>query len=631
MPGFQKQVILDERSAAFTALGIGKATNQPAALICTSGTAVANYFPAVIEARKSSVPLLVLSADRPPHLHDTGANQTIEQQRIFGDYPVLFRDAGEPVMHETALEEVEQFASEAVEIAIRQQGPVHLNFPFRKPLEPEQKFVTTITKENKKPDDLFAPASPKTRGPDHSFAAGNPKTSVEGFPPKDSVEATSRLREFRLDDKLQQHMQKADKPLVIIGQLAPGTETARIFQLAKALHAPVLSEQGFNTGDANGIEGFEGFLRDLKRAEELKPDIILRFGRQPASKSLLQAIEQWSPCRHMHVSDTEYQSDIAGTTTDHVSWNGNPFSTNRLYNSAEKSSPRGDSSKRIPLVLWKTTFVVPPHFAPARDKQTNDPIPTIRGKQAAESSRWLHRWKNQERDYFERSSRLFEAQQTLTDGHIYHHLAPAIPRNWFIFFSNSFPARDRSMFGRWSAPTVVSETAGIQPGGSQPNKRNSRKVYITPRVYTNRGASGIDGITSTAMGIGIGAHQPGILFTGDLAFLHDTNALLNKKVLQQPLVVIVINNRGGSIFRMLPIAEHKAHFNTYFETPQQAHIAALTKSYGIHTKTITTIKDLRQLDLQEVVSQSDSMLHIIECKTDADASMQLRHKLWGEG
>ncbi len=520
LPSLQKQVILDERSAAFAALGIGKATNQPAALICTSGTAVANYFPAVIEARKSAVPLLMLTADRPPELHGTGANQTIDQQHIFGDYPVLFRDAGEPVMNEKETKNLEELALQAVAGSIKKQGPVHLNFPFSKPLEPGQEFVEIITRENKELDDSLAAAVPK-----------------------------SRLEEFRFDDKLLQHIQSAEKPLVIIGQLAPGTEIAPICQLAEALHAPMLSEQ--DVSSSNSIKGFEGFLRDPVRAQTLAPDLILRFGHQPACKSLLEAIKWWAPRRHIHFSDTEYRSDIAGATTDHVSWRGNPFVTD--------------------------------HFS-------------------EKSSRRLQRWKKKEDDYFEQSGRLLETQQTLTDGHIYHHLAPAIPNNWFTFFSNSFPVRDRSMFGRWSRQ----------------------------KVYTNRGASGIDGITSTAIGVNIGARRSGILFTGDLAFLHDTNALLNKKALQQPLVVVIINNHGGSIFRMLPIAEHETHFNTYFETPQQADISSLAMSYGIHTQTITTISELRQLDLKKVISRSESMLHIIECQTDPDASMQVRHKLWGE-
>ena len=133
-PGLSTQVILDERSAGFTALGIGKAAGTPAVLISTSGTAVANYYPAVIEARLSGVPLILATADRPPNLRNTGANQAIDQLKIFGDYPLFFHEAGEPAFGKTDLARLEMLADQAVDISVLQKGPVHLNFPFRKPL-----------------------------------------------------------------------------------------------------------------------------------------------------------------------------------------------------------------------------------------------------------------------------------------------------------------------------------------------------------------------------------------------------------------------------------------------------------------------------------------------------------------
>jgi 2-succinyl-5-enolpyruvyl-6-hydroxy-3-cyclohexene-1-carboxylate synthase len=147
-------------------------------------------------------------------------------------------------------------------------------------------------------------------------------------------------------------------------------------------------------------------------------------------------------------------------------------------------------------------------------------------------------------------------------------------------------------------------------------------------IFTNRGVSGIDGITSTAMGVNIGLNQPGILFTGDLAFLHDSNALLNHGKLRQSLIIVVVNNRGGSVFRMLPIADHKEYFNTYFETPQQADITALAQSYGVHTRKIETIDQLKQLDPASIAAGSATKLCMIECATDPEASMKLRNELW---
>src|SRR5690625_1959631 len=134
-PGFQKHVVLDERSAAFQALGTGKATGIPALLICTSGTAVANYHPAVIEAGEAGVPLLIISADRPPHLRGTGSSQTIDQVKLFGDAVIMFHELGEPVHSEEDYRRLTLLAHQSVTLSRNPGGAVHLNAPFRKPLE----------------------------------------------------------------------------------------------------------------------------------------------------------------------------------------------------------------------------------------------------------------------------------------------------------------------------------------------------------------------------------------------------------------------------------------------------------------------------------------------------------------
>lgn len=519
LPGIKTHVILDERSAAYFALGIGKATNQPAALICTSGTAVANYYPAVIEARMSSVPLLCLTSDRPPHLRNTGANQAIDQLNIFGSYSVFFQDVGEPVMKRNDLNRLSKLAGKAVFHSRGQQGPVHLNFPFSKPLEPVPSFLDSSREKTKE------------------FIADSTDIVHE-----------KQTATFQFDDETLHQLQSSSKPLIIAGQLAVKSSLEAIFSLAQTLNAPVLSEQGIEDPEY-AIQGFEGFLRNKNNKTRLEPDFILRFGRQPASKNLLQAIKRWKPDRHIYLSDSFQQVDVKNTTTLFAEWNGSDFDINGI-------TPKKED--------------------------------------------WLQKWKHKEQNYFDRSSKILEDTSSLTDGHIYHHLVPQIPDDWSIFISNSFPARDRSMFGRWG----------------------------TQKTFTNRGASGIDGITSTAMGVNIGLNQPGILFTGDLAFLHDTNALLNAKKLNQPLVVVVINNNGGSIFRMLPIADHSDYFSPYFETPQKADITALTTSYGIGAKTIQKLDDLKEIKLQNLISESISKLVVLECQTDPDASMKLRKKLW---
>ncbi|HET6528889.1 MAG TPA: 2-succinyl-5-enolpyruvyl-6-hydroxy-3-cyclohexene-1-carboxylic-acid synthase [Balneolaceae bacterium] len=509
---FEKHVILDERSAAFTALGIGKATGAPAVLICTSGTAVANYFPAVIEARKSGVPLILATADRPPNLRATGANQAIDQLKIFGDYPVFFHEVGEPNESDTDLNRLKMLADQSVTASREQSGPVHLNFPFRKPLEPSADFLQKVMDEN------------------------------------DAIQNSNHRWEHQeslhLSDELQKIISSAQKPLIIIGPAAPKNDLATVSELAEKFHCPVLSESAIDS--ANSIRGFTGFLRNDSLQAELEPDLILRFGFQSTSKALEFGLKNWKPKHHFHFVSTPDWHDTTFTHANRIPWLGRPVAWGEIKPVAEKT--------------------------------------------------WLEKWKKTEQDFQAYYEKLIADEATLTDGSVYHHLTPQIPVSHFLAVSNSFPARDIQLFGR-------------------------QKSQIP--LFLNRGASGIDGLTSTAIGLSLGLQKPGLLFTGDLAFLHDTNALLNRELLEQPLVVIVINNSGGSIFRMLPVEQHEQFFKPYFETPQSVDVEKLVDSYQIPYQKIDNLQALNNFDLQNWMNRSPG-LSVVECKTDADASMKLR-------
>jgi 2-succinyl-5-enolpyruvyl-6-hydroxy-3-cyclohexene-1-carboxylate synthase len=511
----QKHIILDERSAAFTALGIGKATNRPAVLICTSGTAVTNYYPAVVEARQSGVPMILATADRPPHLRATGANQAIDQHNIFGDYPVLFHDVGEPRLGDKDLNRLSMLGQQAVHISQEKRGPVHLNFPFRKPLEPEKKIF-----ENDNP-------TPSNHN--------SPKRSANSF-------------SITLSKDLKNDISLSERPLIIVGPLAPDDNTTCITQIADRIRAPILSESAIDHD--NTIRWFSGFLRNENLRAELNPDLILRFGFQPTSKSLESGLTNWSPDNHYHFASTGQWQDATFSGAERVAWMGNAIKIDEIES---KSHPD-----------------------------------------------WIKKWKTFEKKFGRHVDQSFKQEPKLTDGAIYYTFTSQIPPDHFISVSNSFPARDIHLFGKQSARLPL---------------------------FQNRGASGIDGITSTAIGLSLGLDRPGILFTGDLAFLHDTNALLNHNKLEQSLTVIVINNAGGNIFRMLPIKEYEEHFTTYFETPQSVNIQQLTGAYDIPYLGIDDLSGLQNVDLQQW-SKKHSGLSVIECQTDADASMKLRKKLW---
>lgn len=516
-PKFQKHVILDERSAAFTALGIGKATNTPAILICTSGTALANYYPAVIEARQSGVPIILATADRPPNLRATGANQAIDQLKIFGDYTVFFHEVGEPQSADEDIARIKLLAQQSVSISREKRGPVHLNFPFRKPLEPTEEELAILQEWNR----------------NHQ---------------KSTVENRNISTALNLNDLIQNKLSDTVKPLIIVGPLAPDDNTDSISMLSETLNAPILSESSIES--PNTIRGFAGFLRNENNRSHLKPDVILRFGFQPTSKSLEIAFEEWNIEHHFHFASTDAWQDATFSGVERIPWKGQ----NLLFKNHSLNT----------------------------------------------EGSWLEQWKQTAHDFANYSKKMIDQSSELTDGSVYRHLTPQISDNHFIAVSNSFPARDINLFGQ-----------------------HSTKIPL----FLNRGASGIDGVTSTAIGIAKGLQKSGVLFTGDLAFLHDTNALMNHKKIDQSLVVVVINNDGGAIFRMLPIYENKEHFESYFETPQDLDISTLVNAYDIPHFLITSLPELQNLDLISI-GNTHNGLSIVECQTDADVSMELRKKLW---
>lgn len=517
-PKLQKHIILDERSAAFTALGIGKATGKPAMLICTSGTAASNYYPAVIEARQSGVPLILATADRPPHLRSTGANQAIDQIKLFGDYPVFFHEVGEPNPGDQDLERLRMLARQSAAISQQQRGPVHINFPFRKPLEPTPDFVKETEQEN-------------------GETAVNTSTITQ-----------FRQETYHLPDGVQKAIASSSRPIIIIGPLAPQDDTQPIAKLAKQLDCPVLSESTIKTDYA--INGFAGFLRNPDVRNNLQPDLILRFGFQPTSKALEQALQDWDTDHHFHFASTTDWQDATFAGSTHLPWLGRPIAFKQVNQSDKKE--------------------------------------------------WMNRWKKTDYSFRNYLKKNVNETAELTDGHLFHQLLSQYQDEHFIAVSNSFPARDIQLFGR--------------------------DITRHP-LFLNRGASGIDGVTSTTIGLSAALQKPGILFIGDLAFLHDTNALLNHKMVTQDLTIVVVNNSGGSIFRMLPIEEHKDYFEEYFKTPQSADIQQLVQSYGINYHQISDLSALWEFDLQKWQEEHPG-LSVIECHTNPDASMALRKKLW---
>lgn len=524
-PNIQTHVVLDERSAAFLALGIGKATGIPSILICTSGTAAANYFPAVIEARQSGVPMVLLTADRPPFERGTGSSQTIDQIKLYGEYSLFFHEAGEPRSGLSDLMRLRSAGKQALRSAIRAGGASHINLPFRKPLEPSAEEIKTVT-------ELIYKSSKNLM-----------KTDSDTTPPL--------IRQ--LSHQVRALLSASERPLIISGPSQPHhTLHSLLKSLEVMLQAPLIAEPGSGIGGTEStVQRYEQFLRNKEIIKKLKPDLIIRFADQPYTRSLSDLLHEWRDLPLIHFSARSSAQDPAFSVT------------------AEQQI---DPAETVDLSFLKPT----------------------------ESNHWLKQWMQLDSEYQKRLQNSLDSVESLTDGHLFRHLDEVFPESWSRMISNSFPVRDTALFGK-----------------------NLRRQFV------NRGAAGIDGIISTGLGIHIASESPTLVVTGDLAFFHDSNALLSMRESKHPFVVVVVNNGGGTIFRMLPLnrpgsplAGSKT-FNHYFETPQNVDIGKLAAAHQIPFMRISTRSDLRSLKPDQMKG-----LMIAECVTDADESMKLRNQLW---
>lgn len=519
-PKLEALTILDERSAGFFALGLAKRSRRPVALVCTSGSALANYLPAVVEASMSGTPLLLLTADRPPELQACHSGQTIDQLKCYGDY---VRD-----FHQMALPDRQLFAylRQSMVHAVAQSlqprpGPVHLNFPFRDPLAPEAGTAPVCAAI-----DLERAATVATR-------AAEAVTTPNRF---DAV-AVERLMSHQ-------------KGLIVVGsENPPCGEEAFADAVAMLSHklgwpvlADVLNPLRNHAGENEALVcTYDHFLRDAATAAALQPEAVLQIGNLPTSKVL-----------------RAWLGKLDGST----------FLLTRLFDNTD------------PLHRFATPLYGDAH-ALAESLPHQQP-----------EAGWVQKWQSLESAIRNRLEAEIAGIDSLFEGKVAWLLSRNAPIGASVFLANSMSVRYGEYF--W------------MPG--------SRAISI----YANRGANGIDGTLSTAMGV---AHRgnPTILLTGDLAFLHDSNGLLGAGQMTGSLTVVLINNQGSGIFEMLPVAAHEDVFESYFATPQQVNIEGLCLAHGIE---YVSIPDWHRL--KKIISCAASPgLRVLEIKTDrkADARM----------
>ena len=512
-------VLLDERCAGFFALGLGKTTRRPAAVITTSGTATANLCPAVIEASQAGVPLLVLTADRPQELRGTDANQTIDQSRIYGAFVRESLDAGEPSADE--LRSVRALACGAVAATLGMDpGPVHVNFPFEKPLEPAE---------------LSAEQAATLRAADpvglDGHADGTPMVPVvEGGagPIENEVRAVASA------------LAAGGRGLIVAGPVTdPEAVGPAIGDLACATGFPVLCDplsgvRFSEHGAEHSMTAYDLFLRglwdapppleashDAKLREVLRPDVVCRIGDAPTSASLLAFLDGLGEVPQVRITSGRRGKDHLGVTSLDV---------------------RSEVASFVRAVTEELSAL----GAVTKASSTPNTPPT-----------WRDQWT--EIDQAARQAvcacRASDAGEPF-EGDILAAVVAGVPEGTTLFVSNSMSVRDLDAFG----------------GGGKPL-----------RVYGNRGASGIDGIVSTVAGITAAGDGPSpiVAVVGDVAFYHDMNGLLAVAKFELDIVFVVINNDGGGIFHMLPIREHEPEFTQYFAAPHGLDFRHAAELYGI--------------------------------------------------
>lgn len=529
-PEIEVTVIVDERSAGFFALGAAQASNSPVALLCTSGTAAANYHPAVCEADESALPLLVLSADRPPELRGVGAGQTIDQVKLFGASVRWFCEVGTHAADDAGLLHHRATACRALAAARGEPrpGPVHLNLPWREPLAPVAVEGAVSAGD---------PLALRGRG-------DRPLTAVA--PP--GAEPSSLLL-----DEVAGHIDKAAAGVIVAGrQPDPGLREP-LARLARACGFPILAEptSQLRCGPherSHVVGTYDQLLRDERFAASVRPDLVLRFGEMPTSKPLRAWLEA-SGAEQIVV-------DPRG------GWN--------------------EPTRRAAALLRADPRELAAGWA-ARLQGSGRPAP----------ERWLAA---------ERAARAaLEAELGAGDGGaitepaLHLALGRAHRDGDLVYTASSMPIRDQEAF---LAPAATDAL-----------------------FLSNRGANGIDGLLSSAIGAAHASGRPTTAITGDLGLLHDLGGLAALRETDVPVRIVAIDNDGGGIFHFLPQNEAMPgeEFEALFGTPR-----------GIDTAKAAALFDLPHLRLEHLSDLPAALAAgtaLISVKTDRTTNVSIHRQI----
>ena len=523
---------LDERSTSFFALGMAKVSREPVAILCSSGTATANFFPAVVEARVGRVPLIVLTADRPPELRDVGAPQTIDQIRLYGAYPKWSVEVALPEASPDLLRYARTLAGRAAGTAAAEPaGPVHLNFPFRDPLVPM-------------PFDAL----------DQVASAVDAWSGRAASAPYVATTTAPRVLDDRDLDSLAGELTRARRGIIVCGPQFDPALAEPVARLGHALGFPVLADPlslvrcGPHPRDAV-IDSYDAFLRDARACERLRPDLVLRFGALPTSKPVLLYLQRFPEARHI----------VLG-----AGW----------------EDPTLLAARMIDVDPARTCRALLERFAPRE-------------------SAWLETWLRVDRTTRGAITEQLDAIAEPFEGRVFAELADLLPDGATLWASSSMPVRDLDTFFPASELNI--------------------------RFFSNRGANGIDGVISSALGASTVCAGPLLLAIGDIAFYHDMNGLLAAKLHPLDATIVLLNNDGGGIFSFLPQAAHPEHFEALFGTPHGLDFRPVAEMYGARYRLTNGVADFRSAI---GAALHEPGLKIVEVRTERARNVTLHGDIW---
>ncbi|WP_066057613.1 2-succinyl-5-enolpyruvyl-6-hydroxy-3-cyclohexene-1-carboxylic-acid synthase [Robertmurraya korlensis] len=524
-PDLRLHIHVDERSAAFFALGMAKASRNPTVLLCTSGTAAANYFPAIAEANLSRVPLIVVTADRPHELRDVGAPQAMDQVNLYGKHVKWFVEMSHPEGSIEMLRYTRTVASRAVATALSSPaGPVHLNFPLREPLVPD------LTSET-----LFVMAEREN-----------------GYVHIEQGHLSLNAHQLHL---IADELNKCTNGLIVCGEMESPAFAEAVTKLAEKLQYPIIADplSQLRSGKhkfVHIIDSYDTFLRNEDAVNHLTPDVIIRFGAMPISKAFSLFMKK-------NEQATQYVID------------------------------GGEGWRDPSLLTFNMIYCDEVQFCDSLLPLLNENQDTL----------FVEKWQ-QINEITKAALFRIKENESLSEGRLFNELVELLPDGATLFVGNSMPIRDVDTFFYNNAKSI--------------------------RIMANRGANGIDGIISSALGAGT-VHKPMYLVLGDLTFFHDLNGLIASKLYNIDLRVIVINNNGGGIFSFLPQASHPKHFERLFGTPLDLDFEPAVSMYG---GTFSRVSSWLEFTSSFEQNLAINGLSVIEIPTKRAENLQEHRNLW---